>query len=154
MTYRYETLMATRMVLLALSTLALAAPVSASQRRCTAALLAGRYVFTGHGYIEPIEPGVERVHYGFFKFDGRGKLTGKQSSSRGGRIGREELEGTYTLKPDCSGTLTYRHVQRPGVETYGPGVETHWDMYVTGDGRMGNLIRTDAGTMAVRSFQR
>lgn len=121
---------------------------------CTPALLAGPYVFTGQGIIEPIEPGVERMHYGVFVFDGRGRLTGKQSSSRGGRIGREQLEGRYTLENDCSGTLTFRHVAQPGVPTYGPGVETHWDMYVTRDGRTGHLIRTDEGTMAVRTFHK
>jgi hypothetical protein len=127
---------------------------AAPERTCSPALLKGRYVFTGHGYIEPIEPGVERVHYGFFEFDGRGRLTGKQSSSRGGKIGREELEGEFTLNADCSGTLTFRHVARAGTQTYGPGVETHWDMYVTQDGRSGNILRTDDGTMAVRTFQR
>ena len=122
--------------------------------RCTVALLTGRYVFTGQGIIEPVEPGVERLHYGMFAFDGRGRLTGKQTSSRGGRIGREQIEGRYTIDADCSGTLTFRHVARPGAETYGPGVETHWDMYVTDDGRTGHLIRTDDGTMAVRTFHR
>lgn len=143
-----------RIIIFVLAGVAVSTQATAAPRRCSAAMLTGRYVFTGHGFIEPIEPAVERVHYGYFEFDGRGKLTGKQSSSRGGRIGREELAGTYTLNADCSGTLTFRHVQRPRQETYGPGVETHWDMYVTGDGRMGNLIRMDAGTMAVRSFHR
>lgn len=127
---------------------------SPPQATCNAALLSGRYIFTGQGFIEPVEPGVERVHYGIFEFDGRGTLRGKQSSSRGGRIGREELEGSYTLNADCSGTLTFHHTARPGVLTYGTGVEVHWDMYVTGDGRMGHLIRTDEGTMAVRTFQK
>lgn len=126
----------------------------APQPQCTVASLKGRYVFTGRGFIEPIEPGVERVHYGYFTFDGRGKLTGQQSSSRGGRIGRETLEGTYTLGADCAGTLNFHHVKRPGVESYGPDVETHWDIYITGDGRLGHMIRTDPGTMAVRTFEK
>lgn len=139
---------------LALMGSGLAAHATAPEPQCSNGSLTGRYIFTGRGYIEPIEPGVERVHYGYFEFDGHGNLTGKQSSSRGGRIGREDLSGTYVLNADCAGTLTFRHVARPGVETYGPGVETHWDMYVTNDGRKGNLIRTDAGTMAVRSFEK
>lgn len=132
----------------------LAAQDASPKQQCSNELLTGRYIFTGRGYIEPIEPSVERVHYGLLEFDGHGNLTGKQSSSRGGRIGHEDLAGTYVIKADCTGTLTFRHVARPGADTYGPGVDTHWDMYVTSDGRKGNIIRTDAGTMAVRSFEK
>jgi hypothetical protein len=114
--------------------------------KCTVGTLKGRYVFTGRGFIEALEPGVQRVHYGFFIFDGSGKLTGKQSSSRGGKIGREKLEGTYTLESDCSGTMTFSFVGNPRSET-------HWDVYVTGGGRKGHMIRTDEGSMAVRSFE-
>jgi hypothetical protein len=127
---------------------------TAPQSRCTNATLTGRYIFEGHGFIEPIEPGVERLHYGYFFFDGHGGLTGRQSSSRGGRIGREELAGTYALGADCAGTLNFHHVKRPGIESYGTDVETHWDIYVTGSGRKGHMIRTDPGTMAVRTFEK
>jgi hypothetical protein len=56
----------------------------AQAERCTTETLQGRYVFTGRGFIEPGEPGIQRVHYGVFVFDGTGKFSGKQSSSRGG----------------------------------------------------------------------
>jgi hypothetical protein len=95
--------------LLALTSWALAAnapPLAPPQ--CTIGTLTGHYVFTGSGFIEPIEPGIQRLHYGMFRFDGGGTLSGKQSSSRGGNIGRETLEGTYTMSPDCSGTMTFR----------------------------------------------
>lgn len=124
-----------------------ATPPAMALSTCSPATLSGQYVFTGRGFIEPLEPGIQRLHYGIFVFDGSGKLSGKQSSSRGGRIGREILEGTYTLNPDCSGTMTFRFVGRPESDT-------RWDMYVTTDGRTGHIIRTDDGTMAVRSFQK
>jgi hypothetical protein len=47
------------------------------------------------------------MHYGIFVFDGAGKFSGKQSSSRGGKIGRETLQGSYTLDGDCTGTMTF-----------------------------------------------
>src|SRR5918994_1713828 len=78
-----------------------------AEEKCTVAALKGRYVFTGRGFIEALEPGVQRMHYGVFTFDGSGKVTGKQSSSRGGKLGREKLEGTYTLEGDCSGTMSF-----------------------------------------------
>ena len=118
-----------------------------AQGKCTVGTLNGRYVFMGRGFIEALEPNVQRVHYGFFNFDGSGKVTGKQSSSRGGKIGREKLEGTYTLESDCSGTVTFSFVANPRSAT-------HWDVYVTSDGRKGHMIRMDEGNMAVRSFEK
>ena len=117
---------------------------SFAEEACSIGSLNGRFIFTGRGFIEAVEPGVQRVHYGMFVFDGAGKFTGKQSSSRGGKIGREELQGTYTLDSDCTGTLTF-----DSLLTYG---QTHWDLYVTEDHKKGYLIRMDEGSMAVRSF--
>ena len=133
---------------LMLASITLVPTVSLAQKQqCTIGTLQGQYVFTGRGFIEPIEPGVQRMHYGIFVFDGAGKLSGKQSSSRGGKIGREKLEGTYTLDADCSGKMTFAFPNRPGSET-------HWDMYVTEGGRTGHIIRMDDGSMAVRSFEK
>ena len=85
------------------------------------------------------------MHYGVFVFDGAGKLTGKQSSSRGGKIGREKLEGSYTLDADCTGTLTLGGILAG---------QTNWDLYLTEDRKLGHIIRMDEGNMAVRSFER
>jgi hypothetical protein len=139
--------MAIKALALMLGFTILAPSVSLAQKRCTTGTLQGQYVFTGRGFIEPIEPGVQRMHYGIFVFDGAGKLSGKQSSSRGGKTGREKLEGTYTLDADCSGTMTFAFPNKPASET-------HWDLYVTEDGRAGHIIRMDDGAMAVRSFEK
>jgi hypothetical protein len=127
--------------------LALAPIAAVAQAQCSTQTLKGQYVFTGRGYIEPDDPGVQRVHRGVFVFDGAGNVSGKQSSSRGGKIGREKPQGTYTLDVDCSGTMTFGPVANPGAQI-------HWDVYVTQDGRMGHMIRTDAGSMAVRTFEK
>ncbi len=132
---------------LMLGFISLAPTVSFAQKQCTTSTLRGQYVFTGRGFIEPVEPGVQRMHYGIFVFDGAGKLSGKQSSSRGGKIGREKLEGTYTLDADCSGTMTFGFILKPDSQT-------HWDIYVTKDGKTGHMIRMDDGAMAVRSFEK
>ena len=132
---------------LAILALTLLSTNTPAEGKCTVETLKGRYVFTGRGLIEALEPGVQRMHYGFFNFDGSGKFTGKQSSSRGGKIGREKLEGTYTLESDCSGTISLFFVGNPRSET-------RWDIYVTGDGRKGHMIRMDEGNMAVRSFEK
>jgi hypothetical protein len=118
-----------------------------AEGKCSVETLKGQYVFTGRGFIEALEPGVQRMHYGYFSFDGSGKLTGKQSSSRGGKIGREKLEGTYILESDYSGTMSFAFVGNPRSET-------HWDVYVASDGKRGHIIRMDEGNMAVRSFEK
>jgi hypothetical protein len=134
---------------LAILLLASGSVAASSQEGCSIGALKGSYIFAGRGFIEAVEPTIQRVHYGIFIFDGAGKLSGKQSSSRGGKIGREKLEGTYTLDADCTGTLTLATVG------YGkPGFETHWDLYVTEDHKRGHIVRMDEGNMAVRSFEK
>jgi hypothetical protein len=132
-------------VVLFLATLALT--TTSAQGQCSAQTLKGQYVLAGRGYIEPGDPGVQRVHRGLLVFDGAGNVSGKQSSSRAGKIGHEKLQGTYTLDADCSGTMTFGSVAKPGAQI-------HWDVYVTQDGKTGEMLRTDDGSMAVRSFQR
>ena len=134
-------------ITLATLALLLASQATAAAGPCTAASLKGQYIFAGQGLIEALEPGVQRVHYGYFAFDGTGKMTGRQSSSRGGKIGREKLEGIYTVEPDCSGSIAFHFAGRPNTMT-------HWDLYITSDGRKGHIIRMDEGNMAVRSFEK
>src|ERR1700730_9394625 len=110
--------------------------LSAAQEPRRTATLQGQFVFTGRGFIEAAEPGIQRVHYGIFVFDGAGKLTGRQSSSRGGKIRREQLEGTYTLAADCTGTMEFGTLPSRG------GL-THWDLYLTDDHKHGHIIRMD-----------
>ncbi|MEJ0078413.1 MAG: hypothetical protein WDO17_23815 [Alphaproteobacteria bacterium] len=116
-----------------------------AQSPCNLQTLKGRYVFTGRGFIEAVQPGIPRVHYGFFEFDGAGKLIGKQSSSRSGKIGRENLQGSYTMEADCTGTIMLGGIV---------GSATHWDLYLTEDRKRGHMIRMDEGNMAVRSFEK
>jgi hypothetical protein len=134
--------------LLSIALLAFSASADAvAEETCNLGSLQGRFVFTGRGFIEAVQPGVQRVHYGIFVFDGAGKFAGKQSSSRGGKIGREKLEGTYTLDADCTGTMTFGGIMNPSSNV-------HWDLYVTEDHKRGHLIRMDEGNMAVRTFEK
>src|SRR4051794_3765465 len=106
-------------ILFSIALLALSASASAgAEGTCNADSLQGRFVFTGRGFIEAVQPGVQRAHYGVFVFDGAGKFTGKQSSSRGGKIGREKLEGTYTLEADCTGTMTFGGFMNPSSNVH------------------------------------
>jgi len=137
----------TRFTCIPICALVMAAAAIPARAECSAQTLRGEYVLAGRGYIEPGDPGVQRAHRGLLVFDGAGNVSGKQSSSRGGKIGHEKLQGTYTLGADCSGTMVFGSVAKPGAQI-------HWDVYVTQDGKTGEMLRTDDGSMAVRSFQK
>ena len=127
--------------------LAISLTTASAQTPCSLASLKGQYVFTGRGFIEAVQPGVQRIHYGVFVFDGTGKFEGKQSSSRGGKIGREKIEGAYTLDSDCTGTMTFGGIMDPSRNV-------HWDLFLSEDHKRGHMIRMDEGNMAVRSFEK
>ena len=115
---------------------------------CTPKTLAGQYIFLGRGFIEPLAPTVQRVHSGIYVFDGVSNVLGTETSSRGGNVTQEQkLRGTYTLNPDCIGSMTM-------ISLFDPKLSTHYDIFVTDDGRKANMIRTDPGSMAVRTIER
>ena len=111
-------------------------PPAYGAQGCTVEKLKGRYVFSGQG---------TNLHYGAFDFDGNGKFSGKQTSVRHTSEGqREALHGAYTLDTDCTGVMVMEGQL---------GGTAHWDIFVTQDGKKGRMVRTDAGTAGVRTFE-
>jgi hypothetical protein len=122
--------------------------LASAHSECSPSILRGQYIFAGRGFIEPLAPTIQRVHSGIYVFDGVSSVSGKETSSRGGRIAREQaLKGTYTLSADCSGTMTM-------VSLADPRLRTHYDIFVTDDGRKARMIRTDPGSMALRVLEK
>jgi hypothetical protein len=122
--------------------------LSAARAECSTNTLQGQYIFSAIGFIEPLAPDVRRVHSGLLVFDGTANVSGMETSSRAGRIAREQrLKGSYTLNADCSGTVTLDSLALPNLQT-------HWDLFVTADGNKVNMIRTDPGSMSVRRLER
>jgi len=109
--------------------------------RCSNRTLRGEYLFTGTAENPSDTPQATfpRRFVGVYAFDGAGNLFSFRTVSRGGLIDRAPATGTYQLNPDCTGTVS--------VEG------SNWDMYITRDGREGELIRTDPGSIATRSFK-
>ena len=131
----------------ALGLVAVASMSSHVYAGCSLATLSGQYVLSGRGFIEPGDPGVPRVHRGILAFDGAGKVAGKQTSSRAGKIGHEAPQGTYTVNDDCSGTMTFGSVAKASSQV-------HWDIYISEGAKFVEMIRTDDGSMAVRHLRR
>ncbi|PTL79760.1 hypothetical protein [Vitiosangium sp. GDMCC 1.1324] len=106
--------------------------------QCKPRMLKGKYVYANDGYIVS---GSERVPFsqaGHDFFQGNGTLTGSATISTNGELTRIVYTGTYTLEPDCSGTLTL---------TDNLGGTTHWDIFVTKNGEDLTYIQTDAGVV-------
>jgi hypothetical protein len=108
---------------------------------CSNHTLRGEYLFTGTAENPSDAPQATfpRRFVGVYAFDGAGNLSSFRTVSRGGVIDRAPATGIYQVNPDCTGTVT--------VEG------SNWDMYITSDGKEGELIRTDPGSIATRSFR-
>jgi hypothetical protein len=82
----------------------------AARAKCSVATLRGTYLFAFDG-VE-IKSNDEQVPFaiaGYAVFDGNGKEKGVASSNFNGKVTRNEsVSATYTVKADCTGTVTYR----------------------------------------------
>src|SRR5947209_5090178 len=108
---------------------------SAQAPRCT--ILTGTYSFTFSGTA--IFPGsstpVPFAGIGIQTFDGSGKWTGTESANFGAFVLRNAaFSGTYTLNPDCTGTMTAK---------FPDGSTGHQDFVVTQGGASLIAVGTD-----------
>jgi hypothetical protein len=81
----------------------------------TDALLKGSFGYTGTGallaaYVGPTDAG-PFAEGGPQTFDGKGHTTATATLSANGDISTVTVEGTYTVKSDCTGTMTLNVVQ-------------------------------------------
>lgn len=112
---------------------------------CSLGTLQGEYLFTGRGdrATGVVETNFPKIFAGVYTFNGDGTMSALTSLSFGGEIHRwGTFTATYTLNPDCTGTVHF-------VEA-----NTSWDLWVMRDGSEGNLIRTDEPNIATRSFKK
>ena len=104
----------------------------AAGTKCSEATLHGTYLFA---YDEVEIKGNDQIPVavaGYEVFDGNGKVKGHASANFNGKITRskEPLPGRYTLKANCTGTLTFRD-------------GTRYDIFIAPDGSMFTFVRTN-----------
>lgn len=115
--------------------------------RCDLQTLRGGYGLTFQGFgtrgTVPAAIGafIPAAGVGVVDFDGEGGNTLVETTSFGGLIGPLSSTGTYTVNPDCTGTL-----DAPGAAT--------WNFVIVHDGRQILAINTIAGRVATVDLEK
>jgi hypothetical protein len=100
--------MAAILLVMAMPALADAEDNDADETKCSEATLEGRYLFSFDGYEIKGNKKVPFSQAGYEVYDGNGHVEGVYSGNLGGEVIRNQpLSGTYTVKADCTGTVTY-----------------------------------------------
>jgi hypothetical protein len=102
-------------LILLVMALAASSEVTARGRECTDSTIKGTYAFTIHGQI--LTPGGPLIVDGIAKttFDGDGEFTQVDAVAINGNIALvwRPGTGTYTVNPDCTGTMTLINTGQP-----------------------------------------
>jgi hypothetical protein len=102
--------------------------------QCSLATLHGTYLFAYDGVQIKGRDHLPYAAAGYEVYHGNGTVTGVFSVSQNGKITRNlRLSGTYTVKADCTGTVTY------------PDIGAHYDQFVAPDGSMFTFLETNPG---------
>ena len=111
---------------------------NASRAKCSKATLKGTYLFAQNG-VE-----IKGTHQrpfaiaGYDVFDGNGEVKGIASGNFNGEVFRNDrFTGTYSVKANCTGTLTIRD-----------GAATHGEVFISPDGSKFAFVRTDPEDVA------
>ena len=105
----------------------------AAGAKCSEATLHGTYLFAQNG-VE-IKGNDQRPFAiaGYDVFDGNGEVKGVDSGNFNGEVFRNDrFTGTYTVKANCTGTVTFRD-----------GAAIHGDIFIAPDGSKFAFVRTD-----------
>ena len=107
---------------------------NASRAKCSEATLEGTYLFAQNG-VE-IKGNEQRPFAiaGYDVFDGNGEVKGVASGNSNGKVFRKEpFTGTYTVKVNCTGTVTFT----------GGATASQGDIFIAPDGSKFAFVRTD-----------
>ncbi len=114
----------------------------AGAKKCSEATLHGTYLFAFNGVeIKGNNDQVPFAIAGYAVFDGNGKERGVASSNSNGQVTRNErVSATYTVKADCTGTVTYRD-------------GSQIDVFIAPDGSMFTFVQTKPSELVGSGFE-
>ena len=106
---------------------------NASRAKCSRATLEGTYLFAQNGVEIKGDEQRPFAFAGYDVFDGNGEVKGVDSGNFNGEVFRNErFTGTYSVKANCTGTVTFRD-----------GAAIHGDIFIAPDGSKFAFVRTD-----------
>jgi hypothetical protein len=118
-----------------------------NDRGCSNATLRGLYMFAQSGYTTVNGSLVPEGVTGKDNFHGSGTFDSLATISIGGEIiPGDAAPGTYTVKSDCTGTVT--------VHMTPPVPDVHLDIFVEPDGNEFFTIQTDPGNVLSGTIRR
>ena len=115
----------------------------ATEAKCSEATLHGTYLFAQNG-VE-IKGNDQRPFAiaGYDVFDGNGEVKGVASGNFNGETFRNQtLSGTYTVKADCTATVTY-----PDGEPF------RYDLFVAPDGSKFTLVQVSPSEWVTSAYE-
>jgi hypothetical protein len=117
-----------------------AIPQSAmAQQSCSLATLKGTYIYEYEGFALVDGQHVPFAFAGVEYYNGDGTMRGVFSGTDDSSIDRDiEYTGTYTVEPDCTGTLI----------NVDPISVTHFDQFLAPNGSKFTFVQTDEGFVA------
>jgi hypothetical protein len=108
---------------------------NAARAKCSKATLHGTYLFAHDGIVTGGAGKGPFAVAGYDVFDGNGKVDTVFSANFSGQISRKEhASSTYTVKADCTGTIT----STEGSQS---------DLFIAPDGSMFTFVQTDPSTV-------
>ena len=108
----------------------------ATAAKCSDATQRGRYLFANDGFAIDGKSQTSFAAAGYEVYDGKGKVNSVYTVSENGKITRNNrTSGDYTVKADCTGTISYAHGPR-------------YDLFVAPDGSVFGFIETNPGTVS------
>ncbi|WP_263366375.1 hypothetical protein [Edaphobacter bradus] len=119
-------------------------------KECSRATLQGSFGFTSIGTLlpsfapPPFAGSIAEV--GRQTFDGRGNIEATATASANGNIQKLTLKGTYTVNPDCTGTMA--------LDVSPLGGTVHLDFVIDLDGNELRAIVTDSGVVESRVYKK
>ena len=115
---------------------------ASSRAKCSKATLHGTYPFAFDGVeIKGNNDQAPFAIAGYAVFDGNGKEKSVVSSNFNGEVSRKEpISGTYTVKADCTGTLTFAD-------------GSQIDLFIAPDGSMFTFVQTKPSELVGSGFQ-
>jgi len=123
---------------------------SSKVKECSKATLSGSFGYSSTGTL--LDSYVPAPYAGPFgevgrqTFNGRGNTSATATTSSNGNITPVTVEGTYTVNPDCTGSMTLN------VSPFDSTV--HADLVIDNDGAEIRAIGSDAGLIETRVYHK